>query len=377
MNDADLLAGYLGIPVKLRDVERELARQLHGAEEGDSGPIQWVRMSNLVVYCTSMEAAAELSEQVPDVVAVHPARVLLLIGEAGSTDVEIRAYAQARCRSLGKNQHACSEQVALRAAPGLIERLPFVVRALLVGDLPTNLWWATNTPPALAGPLLAELAEGAQQIIYDSLGWPDPARGVASTAAWIEQVERRDVTGHWRVASDLNWRRLKYWRRLTTQALDPKSAPGAAESVSEILIEHGPHAVIQAWELASWLTIRLGWRLQGGKVQPGTEIAWRFTAPKGEGRVRIRRLEQGPPEIRTVRIACTLEGKPVAIKMTTEGPQRLATFLEGVDAAPRTQTLPPLSPAELVGKQLSDRERDPVFRESMAVAQVLAQSLLK
>ena len=56
---------------------------------------------------------------------------------------------------------------------------------------------------------------------------------------------------------------------------------------------------------------------------------------------------------------------------------RLATFLEGVDAAPRTQTLPPLSPAELVGKQLSDRERDPVFRESMAVAQVLAQSLLK
>jgi hypothetical protein len=31
---------------------------------------------------------------------------------------------------------------------------------------------------------------------------------------------------------------------------------------------------------------------------------------------------------------------------------------------------------ELVGRQLSDRSRDPVFRESMAVAQVMAQSVL-
>jgi hypothetical protein len=32
--------------------------------------------------------------------------------------------------------------------------------------------------------------------------------------------------------------------------------------------------------------------------------------------------------------------------------------------------------AQLVDRQLSDRDRDPVSRESMAVAQALAQSLL-
>jgi hypothetical protein len=31
----------------------------------------------------------------------------------------------------------------------------------------------------------------------------------------------------------------------------------------------------------------------------------------------------------------------------------------------------------LIGRQLSDRERDPVFHESMAVAQVMARSLLE
>jgi hypothetical protein len=30
----------------------------------------------------------------------------------------------------------------------------------------------------------------------------------------------------------------------------------------------------------------------------------------------------------------------------------------------------------LISRQLSDRERDPVFRESMQVAQVMAKSLL-
>ena len=32
------------------------------------------------------------------------------------------------------------------------------------------------------------------------------------------------------------------------------------------LLEHGPHAVVQAWELASWLTRQLGWKAQGGKA---------------------------------------------------------------------------------------------------------------
>jgi hypothetical protein len=55
---------------------------------------------------------------------------------------------------------------------------------------------------------------------------------------------------------------------------------------------------------------------------------------------------------------------------------RLAALPEGQNASPRTVNFQPPTLAELIGKQLSDRERDPVFRESMNVAQVLAQSLL-
>jgi glucose-6-phosphate dehydrogenase assembly protein OpcA len=364
------------VPVPLGDIERELSRQMRALQGVDETPVLRARMSNLVIFCDRQSTGETVAAQIPDVVAVHPARVILLIGESGPPEAEITAKVYVRAHRLGNRQQACTEQVTLQAAGSSVGRLTFAVRALEIGDLPTNLWWASPQPPPLAGPLLCELAEHAQQIIYDSLGWIEPPRAVAATATWIEQLDRESKTGRWRVASDLNWRRLKYWRRLLAQALDPASAPGATESINEILVEHGPHAVVQAWELMSWLSSMLGWQVLTGRVQPGVELAWRFASEHGEPRIRIRRLDQGPPEIRRVRITCKMEGKPVTLDLATESDLRLVGHLEGIDAAPRTVTVPKQTPAELIGRQLSDREPDPVFRQSMSVAQVFARSVL-
>jgi glucose-6-phosphate dehydrogenase assembly protein OpcA len=361
--------------VALHDVEHELNRQMKVLQGPGADPVLRARMANLVIFCHSAEQAAVLDRQIPDVCAAHPARVLLLVGERTAPDKPVTAEVFVRPINVELRRYAWSEQVTLHAGGSAVDRLPFAVRALVIGDLPTNLWWAAPVPPPLAGPLLYELSENAQQIVYDSIGWPEPARGVAATASWLQQVERHNC-GRWRVASDLNWRRLKYWRRLLKQALDPGSAPGAAESATEILIEHGPHASIMAWELVSWLSRRLDWKVQGGRVTPGVEMVWRCDTPAGSGRIRIRRLEQGPPEVRRVRVACKLNNEPGALNLMVENDQRLAIQLEGVEAALRTLALPPISPAELVGRQLCDRERDPVFQESMAVAQVMARSLL-
>lgn len=371
---AEATPSFMGMPVELRRVERELSAQIRIAQGLEKAPVQRVRMSNLVIYCGSLAQAEVVAEQLPDVVAVHPARVLLLVADA-TAPPGITAGLSVRCHALSPGVQTCSEQVTLRASEEMAERLPFAVRALLIGDLPTNLWWATPQPPPLAGPLLYELAENAQQIMYDSIGWPQPALGVAATATWLEHVERTDAL-HWRVASDLNWRRLKYWRRLITQAIDPASAPEAAESVREIQLEHGPHAVVQAWELASWLVTRLGWKVQAGLAARNVEMSWRFAGPKGETRVHIKRLDDGPAEIRRLRIVGTLAGKPAAINIVPEDGIRLVMQLEGVPGEPRTMTLPAHLAAELVGRQLSDRERDPIFRESMTVAQVMAKSVL-
>jgi glucose-6-phosphate dehydrogenase assembly protein OpcA len=362
--------------VPLQDVERELNRLCKAARGADEAPLVRAHMSNLVIYCTNAAAAAEIAAQAPDIVAVHPARVLLLINEPNGASEELTATVTAQVHPVGTGLRAFSELVTLRGDGPAGVHLPFAVRSLLIGDLPINLWWATPQPPALSGAILDDLAERADQVIYDSFGWPEPALGMTATATWLEDFERTREQGHPRVASDLTWRRLKYWRRLVAQALDPATAPVAAESVTEVLVEHGPHSVMTAWSLASWLTLRLGWTVRSVKVQPAVEINWHLTGGGEDRHMRIRRLGDGPRGIRRVRVACTVAGQAGAISMQPEGERRLSITPEGVPGAPRTITVPALPLSELVGRQLSDREPDPTFRRVMAVAQALAQSVL-
>jgi glucose-6-phosphate dehydrogenase assembly protein OpcA len=361
--------------IPLDRIERELSRQLKEAQGEGAAPVIMARMSNLIVFCDQTEQAERVSAEIPAIVAVHPARVIILAPDGPPDAPDIAAAI--RVQSYGKGQtHICSEQIFLHARERSVESLPFAVRSLLIGDLPTNLWWASPAPPPLAGTLLYELAEYAQQVIFDSLRWVDPHRGISATAPWLERFERAPGQGRWRVASDLNWRRLKYWRRLLAQSLDPNTAPGAIESITDVTVEHGPHAVTGAWELVGWLASRLGWRVQATRVQPGVEICWQIDSAHRRLRLRICRLAEGPPEVRRIRIGCVLDGKPVTLNCVVEDEIRLSALPEGIAAAPRTVTFQRQSVAELISRQLSDREPDPVFRESMEVARVFAQSIL-
>ncbi len=353
--------------VNMREVEVELRRQMQALQ--GQGPLQRARMSNLVVFTDELERAIEINEQLLAVEMVHPARAILLVGEPGR-ERELTARVSVRPLAHGSKRYALAEMVTLHAGGHVVDRFPFAVRSLLLGDLPVNLWWSSHVPPPMAGPLLHDLAENAQQVIYDSIGWPEPARGMVATAGWLGHAERRG--SRWRVASDLSWRRLKYWRRLLTQSLDPASNPGAREGVTEVLIDHGPHASIQAWLLAAWLVRDLGGRVAAGKVTPGVEMSWRCQLPAGPATVRIHRMEEGPPSVLRVRIATG----PGALVLTRDGPNRLAVEVEGSGMAARTLTAAGMSAVDLIGRQLSDRERDPAFGESMAVAGGMAQSLL-
>src|SRR5947209_3128181 len=87
------------------------------------------------------------------------------------------------------------------------DRAP-IARSLLLGDLPTSLWWASHEPPPLGGSLFGELEAMTDQVVYSSLSWHDPVRGTLATAAWAAEVDSTIEI------ADLAWRRLKPWRIL-------------------------------------------------------------------------------------------------------------------------------------------------------------------
>jgi glucose-6-phosphate dehydrogenase assembly protein OpcA len=365
------------VEVPFRDVERELDRQMKAAQGPGEAPVVRARMSNLLIFCDDAAVAGRLAAEVPAIVAIHPARVLLLISEPGRTSQGLTATVQARVHGVGTGLRSFSELVTLRGDGASGRYLGSAVLRLFVSDLPINLWWAAPQPPALAGPLLDDLAEEPDQIIYDSSLWPEPLPGLIAMPSWLDAFQCGGGSGCRRVASDLTWRRLKPWLRVLTQALDPLTDPGIRPSITEVLVEHGPQSVLPAWSLACWLTMQLGGHARDVRVQPGAEVSWTLDSPQGPRPMRIRRLGDRPPGIQRVRIACTLQETPGALVITPEGDRRLSIQPEGVPAAPRTVSIQPQSLAELISRQLSDRERDPIFRQAMTVARDLAKGVLR
>jgi glucose-6-phosphate dehydrogenase assembly protein OpcA len=357
-------------PVDLADIEEELARFWHDPEAPETGaPVTRACMANLVIFCRNPDEERELLQEIPFIVALHPSRVLLLVADVDRPSEGLEAFVCAHRRLTEEGQQIFSEHVTVRAGSASIRRLPSTVRSLLLGDLATTLWWATPEAPPLHGVLFDELAELADQVIYDSVAWTDPLRQLIVMANWIER-------GHAKSIADLAWQRPMLWHRLLAQSLDTGYAPGALEGMIEIHIEHGPHALTQAWLLIGWLALRLGWRPQGGRVMPGPEVHWQFAWAHGAPRVRIRRLTSGAAEIKLMRMTTRVSGHPVTFHFRAESASRVSVFAEGLADRMLSLASPVLSRAALVADRLPDLAHDRLFEQSIKLARTMAEAML-
>jgi len=361
-------------PVDVGNIEHELTSLWQAPDNDPQKPSTVTRacMSNMIVYSATLEDAKSIPDEIAAIVQYHPARVLHLVGESYAGKGDIQAHVSAFCSLVATGgKHICSEQITLLAAGHAARRLPSIVRSLLIGDLPTALWWEAHVPPPAGGDVFAELMAMSTQVIYESQGWLDPVRAMIATADWARSEQAPEVL------ADLEWRRLKTWRRLISQAMDPSVLPGALDNITEVRLEHGPHALAKSWMLAGWLVAKLGWQPEGGKVSPGVEITWRFRSKTGPVRIVIHRLPEGEPKVRSGSITWKEGTKPHILKFNRLGPGRIGIIGEDPNAPPRVQVMPSPGRAELVAKQLPDLAPDDLFREVLQVARTMADALVQ
>jgi len=351
--------------VAVGDIEREL-RRLWAEAATARGETATTRalMANVVVFCRSDDECAQASRDLGALVRRHPSRVVLLVSDPSSAARQI----EASVALISVGGRARAEQIVLRVGGAGAYLLVPTVREVLLGDIPTALWWATPDAPPLAGELFGGLEALADQVIYDSFGWPDPLRQLVVVARWIG--------GGASVAADLAWRRPRLWRRVIAETLDQALAPGAFEAISEVRIEHGPHTLSQSWLLVGWLAFRLGWQPRGGRVAPGPEVTWSFERRNGQSRVHIRRLADGESEIRLIEIATHVSGRPVTFRFTHDGPGRAAIAAVGLNDNVQSLSMPVLGRGDLVGLQLPEAARDRLFESSVGLARSMAEAVL-
>jgi glucose-6-phosphate dehydrogenase assembly protein OpcA len=381
-------------PVDVAAIERELARlwresgaagRIGAADSDEPEPVTRACMSNLLVFAPSQEAASQLPLEIAEIVERHPARVLLLVGEpeaAGETGgAALQASVSAMCHLAGGGRRICSEHVTLSAPAAAQRRLPSTARALLVGDLPTALWWVTEEAPPVGSELFQDLAGLTDHVIWDSARWVEPARGVMAIADFIaaSDAARRAVT-------DLTWRRGKAWRFALAELLDPATTPGAQRGAEEVTVEYGPYGLAGAWLLAAWLATRLDWTPESARQMAasaaGESIAWRMSRPAGAPPVAVtvrRRASGAPgvaPELLRVDVAFRdTAGARSTLTLVAEAGGRLAA--KGPGAGGRIWSAADEPRYVMVARQLAKRSRDPIFRDAAARARAMAGVLAR
>jgi glucose-6-phosphate dehydrogenase assembly protein OpcA len=326
-------------------------------------------MSNLIVYCDNDQQSEEVEPAVGGIAHLHPARVILLTGYGNTSDPDVDAYVAGHYCGLGSGWQVCSEQIRVVANADSNRRLPSVTRAQLVGDLPTTLWWASRQPPPFAGRLFFKLANMSDQIIYDSTGWTNPSKGIQAMSRWVA-AERSEY-----VIFNLAWRRLKPWRRLLSQVLDPVIQPDALTQVSSVTIEHGPHALTMASLLLGWLASRLGWQPTDGTVSQGKETLLNFSFADRRIPTTVKRMDEGKPAPHKVRWCWRETTGQHCVVFALLDDERLGIMEKGSDSPARVVAIPKLDLSELVSAQMADRTRDKVFEEAVNMGNAMTSVL--
>lgn len=358
------------VSANLTDIEKALTSLWDSLnEEARNGQsLSRACMSNLVIYCDSPQEANTVLEDIPKIIEAHPARVLLLIGEADGNEA-LKAYISVHYCAVSEGWQLCAEQVTVYCDKSAAKRLPSIPRSLCIGNLPTALWWASSLPPPMAGEIFYSLAGSADQVIFDSIGWREPVKGVLAVAHWIGGSQDK-------VIYSLAWRRLKAWRKLLREALDPLTPAGAIDTVARLEIEHGPHAFPVAWLLVGWLAARLHWEPATGKLLSQSAMTWRFERRDGSLiDVQVKRRDAGRPWIYQLQWHWSAgDGGMLCFSQLSE--YTLGVKSHTVPVADTVIAMPKVGRAELVAKQLAHRFHDELFEDALVLSTHMANILL-
>lgn len=196
---------------------------------------------NLVVIAPQYRER-ELRALLDALAARQPCRAFLAVVTAG--DGAITASVHGAARVVGSTKDLVLEQIDLQVPRSAIGQLPGLVRPLLVNDIPTHFYWADAWPRDSRE--FDALANVADHSVVDTARFELPA-------SELDAIEHRRRAG--RTLTDLNWLRVRPWRRAMAEVFErTKFVPFAKTTVT---VRHGDGGMAAATLLGRWLERRL------------------------------------------------------------------------------------------------------------------------
>jgi glucose-6-phosphate dehydrogenase assembly protein OpcA len=233
----------------VREIQRELARRLDAAADGEPGRgLRTSVMTHIAWVPPGWREAAEAT--LAGLGEAHPSRTILLFPDPDAPVDELEADVDLRGFAGGGGRQVCTEVVSI-ALRGKKAGMPgSVVTPLLRSDLPAFVRWRGPLP--FGSSALEQLVELADRLIVDSREWPDPAASFARLPELFSHI----------AVSDIAWSRIEPWREAI-------AARWPAVAGMRTLRVRAPAA--EALLLGAWLGSRLG-RDVGLRHETGDDI---------------------------------------------------------------------------------------------------------
>jgi glucose-6-phosphate dehydrogenase assembly protein OpcA len=344
------------IEVPLGRVEAELSALWRQAAAGRAGekprPVTRACLWNLIVRVGNDEFASakklidELSKSIP-------ARVIILHTDPAAPEQPIRAWVEANWRRPDAGHASGSDEVTLFAAGPAVDRLPSLVRALVITDAPTAmLWWG---PPPAESAAVRDLLREVDRLIVDTRKLPSET-GLLDYERIATQFPELELV-------DCAWLGVRPLRGLCAGLFDPPGDPDRLRALDRVRVISGVTGCQSRGLLTlGWLASRLGWRTFRKDTSTPEIRRWRAERSGGTVLVELEtRLGGATHGVRGLELEAgadqwILKRENQCLDVTrSDGPGRRQPV--------RTHT-----DAELVTSALGARGRDAIFRDALGHA---------
>lgn len=350
------------IEVPVGRIEAELSvlwRQAAAGRPGDKPrPVTRACLWNLIVRVGG-ESFRSAKKMIDEVSKTLPARTIILQAEPTVPEQPIRAWVEANWRRPDGGHVSGSDEVTLFATGAAVDRLPSLVRALIVSDAPTAmLWW--GPPPDETAPVRELLGE-VDRLIVDTRKLPSEA-GFVDYDRLAEHYPGLELV-------DCAWLGVRPLRGLCASLFDPPGDAARLAALDRVRVVSGVTGCQSRGLLTlGWLASRLGWT--GFRRVPAPAELRRFRARRRDGgevtlelETRLGGVDHGVRglELEAGTDRWVLEREHASICISAPGVRRVHPVRQHADY-------------ELVASGLGPRGRDPVYRAALTRAIELVQA---
>lgn len=358
-------------------VERQLAKlwqaTVHDPKAASETAVLRARVANLLVFVSDNTALEDVHQMLSELTAIHPSRVLAMLGMVAAADQDIEMSLESICQTdkrTGAQRLSC-EEITLKACGKFVSELPSAALPLLAPDLATFLWW--RDAPQFDDRVLDKLLRATDRLVVDSAEFADPLHDLSRTNE-LFRAKDYDHVG----ISDLNWARLTFWRALLADFYDVAAYQPLLDRIDSVEVDYvAPEgnessAAPQAWLITGWLASRLGWTLAQAPLQEHDgKLSLRFRGNSNrEINVVLNRVEQGerkPGRLVRVEMRTSLEGAG-SFRVARSDDNRFVlaeATLGGQLHRGRVLPVRNRSAAQLLGREMEILCNDQIYQEAI------------